>query len=458
MLLRVRTIVQITAAVVALLVVRATEPFSAAQDSDMSYAGKSVSEWAQILETRLEKETDEDKEACRRAAAALGQIGRAAKDAVPLLAKALESPSPEVRHFAVDALGRIGPDARDSVPAIVAGVDIPKDDPVYAELYTRLKHFRRYAAKALGRIGGSDQEAVRVLEEALQNEDPIYRVEAALALWKMTQHERALPTLESIIQQDEAEGRFEAIMALSELGRDADAAIDTLVATLKHADPDLRRAAARVLVQIGQTVFGRVAQLLSDGEVDTPEEAVCVLGELLAGLRTDTFYRRELGEADFATEKESIYEMVEPSLIPLLSHEREEVRAVASRSLAQMGLLAAPLLLPILDNGDQQARESAIDTLERLEQYLPAESPAGDGVEQVKRELVNPLMALMGHRTPEVRRAAYRAFDAFAFGEEGAAARPLLLKALRDPDAAIRSHAAKARDALALSQGEDPTN
>lgn len=454
MLFRVRTIVQPVALLVSLLVVQATELSCAAQDSGTSYAGKSADEWIQVLETRLEKETDEDKEACRRAAAALAQIGAAAKDAVPLLAKAIQSPSLEVRHFAVDALGRIGPDAADSIPAIITEVDIAKDHINYAAL-TR---FRRYSAKALGRIGGTDSEAIRVLEAALENEDALYRVEAALALWRMTQHEKAVPTLESIIQKDGAEGPFEAIMALAEIGLEATAAVDTLVATLKHTDRDLRRAAAKVLVQIGPAVFEPVAKLLSDSDFDTPEEAVYVLGELLAKLRKIAFYSRDRLEAEFVKMKEFVFGLVEPALIALLSHEREEVRAVASRSLAKMGILATPLLLPTLDGDDQQARESAIDTLERLEQYLPEESPSSEGVEQVKRELVKPLMALMGHRSPEVRRAAYRAFAEFSFGKEGMAAMPLLLKALRDPDAAIRSHATKARDALAESQGEDPTN
>jgi len=245
MLDRNRPIPQLTAILVSLLAVEAIDLLCAAQDRNTSYAGKSVNEWIQVLDTRLEKETDEDKEACRRAAAALGQIGSTAKDAVPLLARALESPSLEVRYFAVDALGRIGPDAHDSVPAIIAEVDIPKDHINY----TALTRFRRYAAKALGRIGEGDQEAVRVLEKAIENEDPLYRVEAALALWKIARHDKAIPTLESIIEQDEAEGSFEAIMALLEIGPDAKSASATLVATLANDDPDLRRAAAKVLVK-----------------------------------------------------------------------------------------------------------------------------------------------------------------------------------------------------------------
>ena len=454
MLSQIRLILRLTAVLASLLGVAAADLFCAAQDTGASYAGKSAAEWIQVLDTRIEKETDEDKEACRQAAAALGQIGPAAKDAVPLLTKALQSPSLEFRHFAVDALGRIGPNARESILAIVVEMDIPKDHINYAAL-TR---FRRYAAKALGGIGVADQEAVRVLEEALENEDRLYGVEAALALWKMNGNAKAIPALESIIQKDEAEGPFEAIMALRQIGPEAKSITDTLVATLKHDNADLRRAAAKVLAQFGLSALTPVAQLLSGSELAAPEEAAYVLGDVLAGIRKSKFYDHQLGQAEFVQAKEIVFDLVQPALVPLLSHERDEVRAVASRSLSQMGILAVPLLLPVLDGDDQQARESAIDTLIRLEPFLPGESPASDGVEQMKRELITPLMGLMGHTMLEVRRAAYRAFAEFSFGAGGTAAMPLLLKALRDPDAAIRRYATKARDEIAKVQPVDSTN
>jgi len=442
MLFQIRLILPLTAVLASLLCVGTAESCCAAEDTGASYAGKSAAEWIQVLDSRIEKETDEDKDACRQAAAALGQIGPAAKDAVPLLTKALQSPSLEFRHFAVDALGRIGSDARESIPAIVVEMDIPKDHDNYAAL-TR---FRRYAAKALGGIGVADQEAVRVLEEALENEDRLYCVEAALALWKMNGDAKAIPALESIIEKDEAEGPFEAIMALRQIGPEAKSVTDTLVATLKHDNADLRRAAAKVLAQFGPTVLRLVGPLLSDNKLAAPEEVAYVLGELLAEIRNSMFYDQQLSEAEFVKVREFVFDLVQPALVPLLSHERDEVRAVASRSLAQMGILAVPLLLPILDGDDQQARQCVIDTLIRLEPFLPGESPASDGVEQVKRELVAPLMGLMGHTMLEVRRAAYRAFAEFSFGAGGTAAMPLLLKALRDPDAAIRRYATKARD------------
>ena len=292
----------------------------------------------------------------------------------------------------------------------------------------------------------------------MENEDRLYGVEAALALWKMTNHAKAIPALESIIQKDEAEGPFEAIMALRQIGPEAKSVTDTLVATLKHDNADLRRAAAKVLAQFGPSVLKPIAQLLSSSEFAAPEEAAYVLGEVLAEIRNSMFYDRQLNEAEFVKVKEFVFALVQPALVPLLSHERDEVRAVASQSLSQMGILAVPLLLPILDGDDQQARQCAIDALIRLEQFLPGESPASGGVEQVKRELVPPLMGLMAHRLLEVRRAAYRAFAGFSFGAGGTAAMPLLLKALRDPDAAIRRYATKARDELAKVQTADSTN
>jgi HEAT repeat protein len=51
------------------------------------------------------------------AASVLGEIGPAAKDAVPDLIEALKDR--DMRPIAVGALGRIGPAAKDAVPALI---------------------------------------------------------------------------------------------------------------------------------------------------------------------------------------------------------------------------------------------------------------------------------------------------------------------------------------------------
>ena len=49
-----------------------------------------------------------------------------------------------------------------------------------------------------------------------------------------------------------------------------------------------------------------------------------------------------------------------------------------------MGLLAAPFVLPTLTSGDATVRPVAIETLTRLETYLPSVSPVNPGMEVIK--------------------------------------------------------------------------
>ena len=200
------------------LVVLACVPAGFAQEAaGTNYAGKSLTQWLAVLQDNLERDTDESKELCRKAANALGQIGPPAVAAVPLLIQTLKSRSVEAREYAVDALGRIGPSAVEAVPAIIAAIDVPKTRSDYKVL----ANFRRLAAKALGRIGPQAQSAEPVLLQALQNEDGVYRVEAALALWNISRHSAALPALIAMLKQTGTDGPCKAVMALGDMGPNA---------------------------------------------------------------------------------------------------------------------------------------------------------------------------------------------------------------------------------------------
>ena len=77
------------------------------RQKETTYQGKTVSKWAEALK-------NEDSFIRWRAASALGQIGPAAKDAVPALMEALKDKHSGVtRRAAASALGRIGPAAVD---------------------------------------------------------------------------------------------------------------------------------------------------------------------------------------------------------------------------------------------------------------------------------------------------------------------------------------------------------
>ena len=98
-----------------------------------------------------------------------------------------------------------------------------------------------------------------------------------------------------------------------------------------------------------------------------------------------------------------------------------------------MGLLAAPFLLQSLQSDRETVRPVSIEALSQLESYLPNASPVNPGMEVIKARLVPPLMELMKHSDPQVRRAAYRAFAKFSLGAEGKTAAPLLRTAPARP-------------------------
>ena len=439
------------AATVALLV---TLPWSAAPNRAQSgevtvpsgeaevaqYGGKPVAFWVDLLARHLDGETEADWEECHRAAQALGQIGPPAKEAIPLLVRALQSVSLEVRCFAVDALGRIGLEPETVVPAIVTEADLPRDHINYGPLVP----FRRLAARALGRIGSDSPAAMSMLERALQNEDPLYRVQAAWALWQITRHPRTMPTLQAVLKWNDPDAAFEAVLVLTELGDDAKPLAPDLIEALDDPDGDVRRAAAFALVALGTSHLESIAERLSQDGFQWPAAAAYVLGRYFDQLRPTVFYDPQMNAESLAAASRPVVRLAAPALVRLLAHSDLEVRQTAVRSLAQMGLLAAPFLVQSLPSADATGRAAAIDALTRLEDYLPEAIPPNPGMMVITSRLVSPLMELMQHTEPTVRRAAYRAFARFSFGAEGKAAEPLLRAALRDQDLAIRRFAFEA--------------
>ncbi len=425
-----------------------TEVRAQPSDAAAEYANKSVSAWSNILAQNLDGNTKEEKELCQKAARALGQIGPPASQAVPVLGRAIAATAVDVRRPAIDALGRIGPEARDAVPAIIAEVDLPKDHINYAPL----AHFRRLAARALGRIGPDASQAIPILQQALANEDHVYRVEAALALWRIARYPRALETMETVIRENNAEGPYEAVMAIPELGPAAKEAAPTLVATLKHENPDVQRAAAKVLTDFGPRVLVPVANLLRDDTPKEPEPAAYAVGELLDQLRREVFDNRQMDTATLGRAAGPVLQIAAPALIQLLSDERDEVQQVAVRSLSQLGLLSVHVLLPVLDGDNQRAKQAAIEALARLEAYLPDQWPASDGMEMIKSKQIEPLMKLMTGTNQESRLAAFRIFDRLAFGADASAAIPLLRNALRDKNVSIRRYAFEALERVGKAQ------
>jgi len=184
------------------------------------------------------------------AAAALGEMGAAAKPAVPALVKALvRDPADrrnEVPRAALAALGEIGPGAAAAVPALIKLVEDPQRG-----LATSLFPF---ALATLGRMGPAAKEALPALQKLSDSKHPHHaqvRVRALVAQIRITgRPEEAIRILIEFLSDQSRKVRQQAAEALGDLGPDAKAAVPELEKLLKDRHKYVRRAAAEALKKI----------------------------------------------------------------------------------------------------------------------------------------------------------------------------------------------------------------
>lgn len=126
-----------------------------------------VSRRTEVLAVIEAEQRNEDVEVRKRATRALGSLGRAMPDVVPLLAGALEDRDAGIRIDAVRALREVGPQA-------------------FATMRTALKHdepdVRAAAAEAIVAVPADKAEAVAPLIDALGDRDAAVRASAVRAL------------------------------------------------------------------------------------------------------------------------------------------------------------------------------------------------------------------------------------------------------------------------------------
>ena len=174
-----------------------------------------------------------------KAAEALGNLGREAHGAVPVLAAALRDRNEQVRWRAAEALGKLGTGAAQAVPALIDALD--RSDMLAQE-----------AAKALGRMGSAARPAVSALASALTRSDVYLKREAAKALVKLgPDAQDAVPTLIEALGDKDKTVRAESCKVLGRIGPGARAAVPALQAALRDKDDIVRVQAEEALRRIG---------------------------------------------------------------------------------------------------------------------------------------------------------------------------------------------------------------
>ncbi len=222
-----------------------------------------------------------------RAAKDLGELGPAARDAVPALAAALNDPEPLVRMAAAGALGRVGifsreallvfktaakdesPQVRDTATeaserllARAANKDVPA---LVAALKDSEPSVRRAAIRGLGKVGSVSPEMVALLKAAEKDESPAVRDAAAEASEGLPSRatEEDLPILVAVAKDAEPSVRRAAARALGKAGSGflTPSALAALEGLAKDKDPDVRHAAKEALEAIPPSVVTLARQL-----------------------------------------------------------------------------------------------------------------------------------------------------------------------------------------------------
>src|SRR5262249_15000357 len=137
---------------------------------------------------------------------------------------------------------------------------------------------RHRATQALGRIGvngtPASKVAIKALTAAIHDPDPRIRLAAAFGLSQMSQTQ--FSELIPLLKDPDVEVRRYALMTMGNRARHAQAIIDDILASMRHADARVRRAAAVAVTadDLGQDrVAMALLSLLADPDAEVRAQA-----------------------------------------------------------------------------------------------------------------------------------------------------------------------------------------
>jgi HEAT repeat protein len=292
-----------------------------AEESQREYCARA---WGRVEGGLTKLLSAKDPSLRRSAVFAVGAYGPSAASAAGALERALQDDDAGVRQNAAWALGRLGPSAGAEAGARLAGLLQDKDAAVRRDAAGALGEIGRPAASgaigalveccrtdadpnvrkaAIGALvnvcGPGDRAAPSELARLLDHADLEVARGAALAMGNIGGREaaQAVPVLRQALQDDDPAARQLAAAALANIGPDAAAAVPQLAAVLTDADPTVRRNAALALSRIGPPARGAIADLARALRPEEPNAEVRrFAAEALAhiGKTTDPATAREV--------------------------------------------------------------------------------------------------------------------------------------------------------------------
>ncbi len=400
----------------------------------------------------------------RTAIRLFGDLGHEAAPALPALTGLLPEADDEVFASLVKTLGQIGPGAKETVPAL---------KKAWANVKKKTPDLQGEVALALWRIN-RDPDAGKFLRENLGKESESFLWESAL--WRIDPGKETIAALEKQLKSEKAEDvitaagilglrskeavprlgkmltqkgavRSQAVIALAQLGPQAQEAIEALRATIKDNDSDDFTAlwAAITVCRLDPKpgAVANVASYLDNRNPDIRRDAVEALGLLgpsakpavpkLTLALSDADLRGRLAVA-IALWKIDQNPIALPSVVELLRSSNQQVREDA---VVELGGTFGP-----------EAKSAVSALVKRLfDPYSSVRSAAAEAIGRVgtgANTAAPALLALLdGDEPASVHSAACEALGLIdPIDKETAAS--VLKKKLDSYDALVRVHAALA--------------
>jgi HEAT repeat protein len=300
----------------------------------------------------------------------LGEVGPAAKSAVPDIIALFADERPEVRRQAAMTLGEIGPASKDAVPALIKMLD----DKEAAASFS--------AAFALGKIG--DPRANAALEKKMAGNGPLFlRTVCAWALIqinpddaKMT--DEAVKLLGESMKSQDVRVRRGAARGLADLKRPPEKAAGMLIAAMGDTDPLVLESVAHALAKMGAGHVSEIAAALADkGRKDCAVRTLVNLGPQCESAVPQL--ASALGDSGPMFRREALFALAKigppaatvlPKIQAELNDETPEVQYAAIYALGKIGPAAksaAPALRKNLSSDDSFLKMATVWALLHIE-------------------------------------------------------------------------------------------
>lgn len=389
-----------------------------------------------VLPTLIDMLDDDDSDVRESAVRTLGQIGGAARVAVPILIEMYKDVghSSLLRMQVALALSRLGwgPIDKEIVAVLVDTLKYDKymlarDSAAFAlgemgavkEVMTALiesnindRNLRVITSKAFWKNVEKEDEVVSDLIKMLSSEVPRIRIVASEVLASIgSSGKKAIPILIELLRDEVFEVRESAAYGLSCMGDSSEEAVSAVIEIINNDQP--RIYAIKALERIGEPAKAGVPALIealenTGNRINIRTAAASALGEIRSSseeiipvlikiLKYDeqNGFLRDAAARSLVSIAESTKEVI-PMLIELLKDDDPEVREAVAESLPYLGESAkdvVPTLVELM--GGVYTRSLAINTLSNIGEPAKAAIP----------ELIRALKSSEEQGNPEVARA-----------------------------------------------------